>query len=180
VSLRDRLNPRHLAKALRAARAGAGRPLRITFEAVRAGIPIAAAFALVEKESGRAARNVFGHDPTTSIPSSWMGQRVTRSRYVHYKRWRAARGMQGVGPLQLTWWEFQDRADRLGGCWKPWHSIRVGLEVYAGHYRAASGTRRERLRAAAEKYNGSGPAAVAYGRDFMVKFDAWQRVLNRR
>ena len=180
MSVRAQLDPRYLAKALRARRADAGRPFRITYEAVRAGVPVAAAFALIEKESGRAARNVFGHDPTSSIPESWKGGRVTRSRYEHYRRWRPSRGMQGVGPLQLTWWEFQDQADRMGGCWKPRHNIRVGLKIFAENYRVARGSHRERLQTAAARYNGSGPAAVAYGRDFMAKFDAWKRILNRR
>ena len=38
-------------------------------------------------------------------------------KYQEYKRRRPRDGMQGVGPAQLTWFEFQDQADALGGCY---------------------------------------------------------------
>jgi hypothetical protein len=111
---------------------------------------------VVEQESG--GRNVFGHDPTSSVPAAWKGGKVTRARYLQYKRNRASGGMQGVGPFQLTWWEFQDRADLMGGCWVPRNNIRVGLQILraniAKHGRFAG----------IAAYNGTGDAAQNYAR----------------
>lgn len=171
---------RDMTLAYRAKRAGSKNyTLRIIWEARRAGIPISAGFALVEKESG--FRNVFGHDPTASIPADWKGTTVTERKYDYYLRKRARYGMQGVGPTQLTWWEYQDRADRLGGCHVPKHNIRVGFEVFASHfkkYRSRGYNVRTSLRLAGRDYNGTGRAAEAYGWDFVRKYDRWHRALD--
>lgn len=173
ASLRD------LTLSRKARKYGASFSLRIIWEARRAGLPISAGFALVEKES--AFRNVFGHDPTPSIPESWKGSEVTKAKYETYKRNRkAGRGMQGVGPTQLTWYEFQDRADALGGCWKTSANIRVGLGILGGYYKSYKAkhfSTETALRLAARDYNGTGPAADAYGRDFIVRYDKWHRRL---
>jgi hypothetical protein len=172
---------RTLRLARRAKRHGAHWPFVIIRNCRRLGVPISAGFALIEKESS--FRNVFGHDPTGSIPVSWRGTKVTKSKYLHYKRNRQrGAGMQGVGPAQLTWYAFQDSADRLGGCWKARHSIRVGLGVFAHHYNSYKNrgySNRSALQYAARDYNGAGPAAEAYGRDFLRKFDKWHRALTK-
>jgi hypothetical protein len=109
-----------------ARRHGLRNPLKALDEGRKAGIFDSLALALSEQESG--GRNVFGHDPTIFIGA---GQ-VTREKYRRYKSQRYLTGkMQGVGPLQLTWWEFQDEADRLGGCWKPRYNFRVGYRLLA-------------------------------------------------
>jgi len=107
---------------------GANYSLRIVLEARRADIPISLAFALIEQESGFS--NVFGHDPTIFQGAG----KVTKAKYLDYKRARGTPGrrMQGVGPAQLTWWEFQDRADRLGGAWVARRNIRVAFEHLGG------------------------------------------------
>ena len=94
-------------------------------ESRRAGLDLAYACALLQKESGGGA-NVFGHDRDRSgryiFPARDGAVAVTEELYREYKRRRGPTGkggMQGVGPTQLTWWEFQDEADREGGCWKP-------------------------------------------------------------
>lgn len=170
---------RDLLLARRAKKAGANYSLRIIWEARRAGIPISAGFALVEQESN--FRNVFGHDPVRSIPVSWRGTSVTRDKYLRYKANRkAGLGMQGVGPVQLTWYEFQDRADRLGGCWIPRHNIRVGFEEFAKRFKVCRHrgfNTRGSVRYAGRDYNGSGPAAEAYGRELLNKYDHWHRIL---
>lgn len=131
-------------------------------------LPLSYALALVEKETG--GRNVFGHDPTGGIPAKWRGSRVTYAKYKAYKiRRRAGRGMQGVGPTQLTWYEFQDDADRIGGCHKPYPNMVVGFRLLR-NLTAAHGKQR-----GAAAYNGTGPAADAYGRDFVIKQEAWHR-----
>jgi hypothetical protein len=120
----------------------------------RYSLPIALGMALFQKESG--FRNVFGHDPTTSIPNDWMGGEVNRKRYDHYKSRRARFGMQGVGDGQLTWWETQDYADKKGGCWKREINIDVSVETLAARIRDFGYAK------GIERYNGSGPRAVQY------------------
>lgn len=119
---------RDVALREKAKRHGANYALAIVEEARRAGIPVSLGFALIEQESG--FRNVFGHDPTIFAGAGT----VTKSKYLAYRRQRGANGrggMQGVGPAQLTYWSFQDRADDFGGCWVARHNIRVGFELLA-------------------------------------------------
>lgn len=128
--------------------------------------PLSYALATVEKESG--FRNVFGHDPTSSIPRSWMGKRVTRAKYLVYKaNRRRGKGMQGVGPTQLTWYEFQDQADKIGGCHKPYPNMVVGFRLMknliAQHGKQGG----------AQRFNGAGAAAEQYGRDWVRVQQRW-------
>ena len=148
---------------------GVARPQAVVEEARRAGLRLALACALLEKESG-GGRNVFGHDPTIFVGAG----EVTRAKYREYKKRRVASGnrqMQGVGPCQLTWWEFQDTADREGGCWRPEVNMRVGfrhLVALINQHGEADGARR---------YNGSGDAAEAYSRDLLAKAKIWDAKL---
>jgi hypothetical protein len=167
--------------AARAKLHGANYALRIIRESRGHGIPISAGFALVQKETY--FRNIFGHDGTTSIPNSWKGGAVTKSRYAYYKARRPTHGMQGVGPTQLTWYSFQDEADKLGGCWRPGINIHVGLRNFSASFKtyvARGQTRRTALQSAAHDYNGTGAAADAYGRDFLVQMDKWHNILNTK
>jgi hypothetical protein len=110
--------------AERAKAHGARFSLRIIIEARRAGLPVSLGFALVEQESGFA--NTFGHDPTIFAGAGT----VTKAKYLAYKAKRGANGrggMQGVGPCQLTFYTYQDRADKLGGCWVARHNIHVAF-----------------------------------------------------
>jgi hypothetical protein len=125
------------------------------------------ALALVEHESS--FQNVFGHDP-----SIYRGAgRVTRLKYARYRRLRGHTHMQGVGPLQLTWWELQDEADRAGGCWVPRINIRIGLR----HLDALI-TQYGRFHGLA-RYNGSGSAARQYAVDVDAGAKRWRHVLLR-
>ena len=157
-----------LIERLRAA--GIDSPRIAIDEATRAGLPLELACALLEKESGGGA-NVYGHDPSIF---SGAGQ-VTRENYARYKKQRIASGnrkMQGVGPCQLTWWEFQDQADAQGGCWRPRYNMRVGFLHLANlikRYGQSDGARR---------YNGSGSAAEAYSRDLLVKARRWDSIIG--
>src|ERR687895_578180 len=117
-------------------------------EATRARLRLPLACALLEKESS-GGHNVFGHDPTIFVGAG----KVTRERYKEYRSRRVASGnrlMQGVGPCQLTWWEFQDAADREGGCWRPEVNMRVGFR----HLVALISQHGEGPRG--RRYNGSG------------------------
>jgi soluble lytic murein transglycosylase-like protein len=154
--------PRDLQLALKAKRFGMQNSLRIVLEARAAGVPISLAFAMVEQESGNGA-NIFGHDDTIFAGAG----KVTREKYLRYRQERGKTRMQGVGPMQLTWYELQDDADRLGGCWIPKYNIRVGFRHLAqlikqyGHDLGV------------ERYNGSGPAAVEYRRSVLAREKKW-------
>src|SRR4051812_46366339 len=112
-------------KVLRARRAGIINPLIAYQEAQRAGLEYAVLCAVLEQESG-GGHNVFGHD---RVRNPVVGGRVTKKRYLLYRKYqRQGEGMQGVGPMQLTYYTYQDLADRYGGCWKVRYNIRVGAE----------------------------------------------------
>jgi hypothetical protein len=159
-------SPRNILLARKAKKHGMVNSLRTVIEAKRAKLPVSLGFALVEQETGNGA-NIFGHDPTIYAGAG----KVTRAKYKDYKRRRGHSLMQGVGPLQLTWWSTQDAADALGGCWAPKNNLRVGfstLAVLIRQYGYAKGI---------ERYNGAGPAAEAYSRSVRGRQLAWHRRL---
>lgn len=158
---------RDLLLARRANKAGANYSLRIILEARRAGIPISLGFALIQQESD--FRNIFGSDPTIYIGAG----EVTKKKYLGYKGARGHTRMQGVGPAQLTWWEFQDRADAYGGCWIPKYNIRVGFEVVSANIKR-HGSTLVGLRA----YNGSGSAAERYALQVQWRAKQWHKRLT--
>jgi hypothetical protein len=127
---------------------------------------------LLEKES-YGGRNVWGSDPVPTAGAYTKGGLVTRENYAAY---RAAvkvgtAGRQGVGPTQLTYGPFQDQADLAGGCWDWRANVLTGFGILASLIRVAGeqdGFRR---------YNGSGDAAQAYGKDAVTKLEVWRRRL---
>jgi hypothetical protein len=123
-------------------------PVRCLLAARKTGLPLSLGCALLLQESGGGA-NVFGHDPTIFTGAGT----VTKQKYLAYKAQRGHTKMQGVGPCQLTWWEFQDEADKRGGCWRPL----VNMQVAFGHLAAL--VARSGLHDGVRAYNGSGPAA---------------------
>lgn len=143
-------------------------------EARRAKLPLHYALAFLEKEStGRdedgshkMGLNLFGSD---LVRNPVKGGFVTQGRYEEYRRnRRAGLGMQGVGPCQLTWYEFQDMADRAGGCWRPRYNMRVGFAIAArliGQHGERGGARR---------WNGSGRDAEVYAEDWVKKARRWR------
>lgn len=143
----------------------------VVAEARRAGIPISLGCALVEQESG--FQNVFGHDPVKT--GQIRGGKVGRASYLRYKAMRkAGRGMQGVGLTQLTWFEFQDAADKLGGCWKPTYQLRVGfahLHALIERHGQVDGI---------AKYNGAGAAADRYSREVRARQSRWHDRLTKQ
>lgn len=167
-------SPRDLALAVRAKRHGMENSLRIVLEARRAGLPINLAFAMVEQESGTGA-NIWGGDPAPNGGTNGLNnQPVTKARYLRYKqvRGKGTGGMQGVGPLQLTWWEFQDQADALGGCHIPKYNLRIGFTTLAGLIHTKG--RYNGIKA----YNGSGPAADRYATSVEAKAAKWHQILK--
>lgn len=147
-------------------------PELVIEEAKREGLRLSLACAILEKESS-GGQNVFGHDRGTIFAGAG---KVTREKYLDYKRQRDAergrRRMQGVGPVQLTWWEWQNEADAEGGCWDPRFNMRIGFRNLVKLMRAhgePDGIRR---------YNGTGEAAEAYSRDVRARARRWHQTLS--
>jgi hypothetical protein len=157
--------PSAAAMILRAKRNGIVNPVIAYNEARRCGVPFAVLCAVLEQESG-GGRNVFGHD---AVRNPIKGGPVTKGRYLQYKKYRQqGLGMQGVGPLQLTYYGYQDLADKLGGCWKPKFNIRVGAS------KLHKDTNRYGLYGALKAYNGSD----AYAKQVMARVVKWRRILK--
>lgn len=160
-----------LARAIRAHGGRYGQ--EIVGEARRSRVPVALACAVLEKETG--FKNVYGHDavrnPVRSPPGGLLA--VSRDNYREYlSHRRRGLGNQGVGPMQLTSPDLQDRADELGGCWLPGPNIRVGLEFLAANIRRLG------LPGGVVAYNGSGPAAERYGADVLARARRWEARLR--
>lgn len=156
----------HDLKALLPVRADDGTATHILEACATTGLPLSYGLALCEKEGG--FRNIYGHDPVRNPAPK--GGRVTRENYREYKAARKrGLGMQGVGHTQLTWYELQDKADHLGGCWRPYPNLVVGFS----NLKRLVNLHGKELGAAA--YNGTGPAAEAYGRDFVRKQHVWHK-----
>jgi hypothetical protein len=139
---------RALGKIVKARTAGCKRPVIAWGEAERARIPYYVLCAFLEQESS-GGKNVFGHD-AMKCSADIKGKHVTKRRYEEYKGRRSTCGMQGVGPMQLTFHTLQDEADAMGGCWKPRINIRYGAGLLAD-YLEQEGS----WHAAAKRYNGS-------------------------
>ena len=128
------------------------------------------ACAYLEQESAGGA-NVFGSD--TGKPGLIRGvdliratgnKDVTLDRYRIYRMQRDDLGSQGVGPLQLTHWTLQDRADNAGGCWDPIVNTEIGLTVIK-EYKDAGRTWDE----VALRWNG-GENYVTHNRELRIKW----------
>lgn len=139
-------------------------PVTTVREARNAGVPLSIACSILKQESG-GGQNVFGHD---GVKNPIKGGKVTKDRYLAYKRYRiAGLGMQGVGPMQLTWYSFQDAADKLGGCWVPKYNMRVGFEHLAALIKSKG--KYDGIRA----YNGTGTAADNYAKQVIRRADEY-------
>jgi hypothetical protein len=140
----------------------------ITYNAAKDhGLELAVLAAVLEQETG-GGRNIFGHDPTIFIGAG----KVTKRKYFAYRKQRGpkgAGGMQGVGPMQLTWYAFQDFADAQGGCWKPRVNIRVGAWILSRNIEKL-----RYLRSALKVYNGS----WEYADEVLRRVEKWRRILH--
>lgn len=136
-----------------------------------AGLDLAAAATLLDKESG-GGLNVWGHDGVNTGGLYVKGSAVTQGAYMAYKARRHLLGAQGVGPCQITYGPLQDQADKAGGCWDWRTNVKIGFGLLAGYCRSGD------LRTAFRRYNGSGPAAETYANDAMGRHAAWVARLN--
>lgn len=137
------------------------------------GLPLAVAAAMLQMESS--GKNEFGHDPTDAIPQGWQGGAVTEERYDAYRA-QVAKGAtpQGVGPTQLTSVGLQQDADKRGGAWVPLHNMQTGFTYLKGLVSDSGGN----VQLGLQNYNGSGPAAVAYGVKAAGLVKVWQDRIN--
>jgi hypothetical protein len=168
--LTQRQKDRLLAKKI-----GKSHALDIIREARRADLPLAVGLALVEKESG--FLNQYGHDRLPGHPPIWHGKEstvmVTRDNYKSYLAFRSKTGLpQGVGVTQLTFIPFQQAAEKAGGGHIPKYQCRVGFTVLQANIKAHG------LQDGCRRYNGSGPAAEAYGRDMVDRTHKWEARLK--
>jgi cell wall-associated NlpC family hydrolase len=160
------MSDRELVKRMRAN--GIVDPETTLAEARRAGLPLAVACAALEQESG-GGHNVFGND---DVRNPVKRGPVTKERYLLYRQHlMLGEGANGVGPMQLTWPGYQQRADDLGGCWVPAINTRVGFNILRSNIRSLG------LRAGVKKYNGSGAAAERYADQVLARIGKWRRLL---
>ena len=78
--------------------------------------------------------------------------------------------MNGVGPMQLTWYTLQDQADALGGCWKVGPNIRVGCEYLSGLIKAKG------KKAGIQAYNGA--PGFGYANSVLAREAKWAKTLT--
>lgn len=99
-----------------------------------AGLDVAYAAVLLVKESG-GGRNVWGSDGVDTGGAYVKGAAVTPDAYARYRGLVETRriGRQGVGPCQLTAADFQQQADRLGGCYRWEINVKIGFSLLASH-----------------------------------------------
>jgi hypothetical protein len=161
-------------------RGGILRAADVVSIASTARLDLACAAVLLVKESGRLVNgvwtygnNIWGRDGVPTGGAYTKGGDVTQTNYAAYRAALKAgtAGRQGCGPTQLTYGPFQDQADSRGGCWRWEVNAAVGFEQLAAlirQYGEQDGFRR---------YNGSGSAAEAYGRDAVTKLVDWRKRL---
>lgn len=145
---------------------GVLRAAEVVEVAAGAGLELASAAAMLEKESS-GGQNLWGRDGVQTGGFYVKGSPVTRAAYQAWLPNRSHLGSQGVGPCQLTYPPLQDQADRLGGCWDWRINITVGFRHLAGLQKQYG------IRGGFRRYNGSGPAAEAYADDAMAKRAKW-------
>jgi hypothetical protein len=150
------------------------------------GVPFWVVCAFLEQESG-GGRNIYGHDvDALGNPRPFWGHgQVTKENYEAYKKERdlgvtredrfpkLGRRNQGVGPMQLTYWSLQDRADANGGCWDWYANVLTGVQIVKEYYDASKSTGITKWRDAAVKYS----AKETYGDEMVVMFKKWQGII---
>lgn len=141
-----------------------------------AGLDVAYAAVLLVKESA-GGRNVWGSDGVDTGGAYVKGAAVTPDAYARYRGLVEAKriGRQGVGPCQLTAADFQQQADRLGGCYRWEINVKIGFSLLAAHI--ARFGERDGFKA----YNGgagsvgrSVPAADVYAAQAMTLLGTWR------
>jgi hypothetical protein len=129
--------------------------------------------AMIENESG--GRNIFGADPAgDALPREWYDTPVTHEKFEVF--WaNVQRGMtsNGVGPAQLTSPSLISAANARGGTWIPLHNMTEGFAFLKSLFEQHDGPL-----GGFTAYNGSGPAAEAYGQRAVALAEQWQARIN--
>lgn len=160
------LTPKDMLAVSRMRHYGIVNPILTLKAAKKTGLYLPLACAILDQESG-GGHNEFGHDPTIFVGAG----RVTKAKYHAYLARRGPLGhggMQGVGPCQLTWYSYQDAADKLGGCWQPYCNMVIGFGL------VVSLIRDDGIFAGIAKYNGVGTAASNYAHSVLAKREQWR------
>jgi hypothetical protein len=163
----DRLTTRDRQLAAWFKREGFVRPLLTVAALRKANIKPQTAAALLSKETGNGS-NIFGcdHGPCGDAPP-YCRQNVTERRA---KRLRGSRLRNGVGPTQLTFEGYVDRARRAGGEWKPYVNMATGFGIFRELFEAEG----DSIWAAAKRYNGR----AEYANEFVARRKAYERKLR--
>lgn len=129
---------------------------------------------LILESSG--GTNVWGRDQVDTGGIYTKGAPVDEQTYLRYREARRAGRIktQGCGPAQITFHTYQDRADELGGCWRPEVNCRVGFGILAGHLRRGNS-----FRDAFSRYNTGGPGPSPYATKAMALLSAWERLIEQ-
>lgn len=144
--------------------------------ALRTGVPLFIAAAIIEKESG--GLNVYGNDRggvfSQADPERPNPNVVTETNYRRFEsRVFSGETSNGVGPAQITWPGFiRDARDRGMRLWVPMDNMVYGFELVAGYLNGS--TTDAAIRNAGTRYNG----AAAYGDDLLIRARAWETRLE--
>jgi hypothetical protein len=143
---------------------GLANVLDIYGASIKASLPLHAAAALMEKESG--GKNEYGNDAGGAL--SGYPEPVDESNFKVFL-WLIKSGhyvSNGVGPAQITYpGFFTEMATEGLNPWVPQDNMFFGFRLLAG-YKKATGT----WKGAGTKYNGS----TAYGDDLAAKVKVWK------
>lgn len=146
----------------------------IIIAAEEAGLDLASAAALMEKESS--GRNIFGHDSNGAL-AGYPGT-VTKGAWDVFQ-WlinTGQKGANGVGPAQITSLSLLHSMKTEGlKPWKPVDNMFFGFRLLQGYFTTA---RRDKSPHpwvdAGTKYNGSS----TYGQDLANKIWVWRSLLR--
>jgi hypothetical protein len=116
----------------------------------------------------------WGSDPVANPVRGSNGYHwVDRDNYEEYLKYRnEGDGCQGCSSTQLTSAGLQNEADELGGCYVVEHNMHIGF-LFIHQLQKEYG-----LQGGFEHYNGSGPAAVAYGEHAMAIRNSFAEVIG--
>jgi hypothetical protein len=142
------------------------KPRVVIAEAERANLRLPDALAMLEQETGIPQRNIFGCDYGPG--KAFCHERVTKGKVATLL---AGPLSNGIGWTQITYKPLIPAALR-SKMHRPRYQMRVGFGVLANNIRQYG------QREGHARYNGSGPAAEAYGDHAVDLAHKWHRILT--
>lgn len=146
----------------------------IILAANKVGLPLPQACALMSMESS--GQNIYGHDGGGAMSVPGKNILVTEANYRTFRHLviDLHHTSNGVGPSQITWsGYFPDMESKGLHPWLPYDNMRYGFGILKGNHDHMGSWQN-----AAARYNGSGPAAVTYGRLYMDRLAMWEHLLG--